>query len=176
MIASMCLPMVQAEFLRHAELIKGFVFALMPDTDAAEDIFQDVFLVVSQKASDFEPGTDFLAWVRAIARNKVRQYASQHRRSELILDEETHEAVLSSAETFEQDWERHRKALEHCLSRLAPAARRIISFRYVDNLRPREIASRLGRSVNGVSVALAKVRRFLRDCVTAAAASEGWSS
>ena len=37
---------------------------------------------------------------------------------------------------------------------------------YTENLAPRHIAERLKRSVNAVTVALAKSRKFLRDCVT----------
>ena len=39
----------------------------------AEDVLQEVFLTLTQKAAEFQPGTDFVAWARAIARIKVLQ-------------------------------------------------------------------------------------------------------
>ena len=56
-------------------------------------------------------------------------------------------------------------SLKKCLDKVAPKAHEIISLRYLKGFKPSEIASRLKRSVNGVTVALAKARTFLRQCV-----------
>ena len=50
---------VQKELLRHADRVKG-LYTLTADSEAAEDCFQEVFIVAVEKAGDFEQGTNFL--------------------------------------------------------------------------------------------------------------------
>ncbi len=64
---------VQRLFLKNTDVLQGFIIALVPDLAAAEDVFQEVFLTVSRLAPKFRPGTDFLAWARAIAVLKARE-------------------------------------------------------------------------------------------------------
>ena len=68
---------VQRLFLRNAGLLRGFILGLLPDHHLAEDVFQDVFLTAAAKADDFRDGSNFLAWVRAIARLKVLEHCRQ---------------------------------------------------------------------------------------------------
>jgi len=156
---------VQGLFLRNTELIKGFIYALLPSIAECEDVFQEVFLVVTEKAGQFEPGTDFLAWVRAIARNIVRRHLAARRSHGIALSDGAFESVMACADAAESEWHERRAALARCMGDVAPAARRVLELRYVEDLGPGEIARRTKRSVNGVSVALAKVRKFLRECV-----------
>ncbi len=165
------LPLVQAELLRHAEQLKGFIHALISDRDAAEDCFQELFITVTAKAADFAPGSDFLAWARAIARFKVLQHLSRGRR-QCRLDPATVEALAAEAEPFTADWDAGLSALVRCLERLAPSARRLIDARYDQGLQPAAIAAATGRSANGVTVALAKARTILERCIQQQRAAE----
>jgi len=62
------------EFLRllmaNQHRIFGFIFALVPDMEAAEDLQQETMLVMWEKYREFKPGTNFAAWGIQIARNK----------------------------------------------------------------------------------------------------------
>lgn len=159
---------VQSLLLRHSELLKGFIYTLIGRHADTDDVFQEVFLTATAKAADFTPGTDFLAWARAIARFKVLRLLADGKRRcyldpeviELLADE--HEVATT---TDSQDWERERTALRHCLTKIGPAGRSMLELRYMEGLAPQQIAQRLHRSVNGVSVALAKVRAAVRRCV-----------
>jgi len=62
---------VQTLFVQYMPRIRAFVFSLMPDISKVDDIMQDVFLTVTAKASDFQEGTNFRAWVFSIARFRV---------------------------------------------------------------------------------------------------------
>lgn len=164
---------VQAQFLRNVERIKGFIFALIPDMALVEDISQEVFIVVTEKAADFTPGTEFMAWARAIARNKVLQQIDTGARRMALLRASAAEKVMERADELERGWDEHRAALKKCLEKVAPKARDVIKLRYLAGLMPQAIAERTKRSVNGVSVALAKARAFLRECVEAALGTQG---
>ncbi len=41
--------------------LRAFVLSLAPDFSAADDVLQETFLVVTRKAAEFEPGTNFFA-------------------------------------------------------------------------------------------------------------------
>src|SRR5271170_3791274 len=101
---------VQQLFIRHSGLLHGFIASLCGDLVLAEDILQEVFLVVTAKAEDFQPGSNFMAWVRVIARFKTMELLRTQRRARGTLSASTIdllEAALPDAEA----WSRQREAL-----------------------------------------------------------------
>ncbi|HTL52199.1 MAG TPA: sigma-70 family RNA polymerase sigma factor [Planctomycetota bacterium] len=155
---------VQRLFLRHSSLLRGFILGLLPNFDAADEVLQEVFLTVTNKAADFKLGTDFLAWARAIARMKVLEQCRKMKSPILTLGPEALEAVVATAPELDDTWELRRKALAGCMEQIAPRARELIELRYTSQLLPPEIAARLSWSVGAVHVALARARKFLREC------------
>ena len=153
-------------FLRHAEAIRGFIAGLAGgDLSLADDVFQEVFLVVSRRAADFRPDDDFSAWVRGIARNKLLEVLRQRRRGGFSFDAELMDLLAAEA-PVDDDWRRQQRALHECLGLLAPRARELTELRYGEQLTPTAIAERVRWTINAVNVALARVRSQLRDCTT----------
>lgn len=163
---------VQKQFLKNYSLLRGFVCGLVPDLQQAEDILQDVFVEVTRKSGDFQPGTDFPAWARAFARNKVYEFWRKSRRRHLLLCPEALDAVVRDAEVLDDTWAARRKALAECIEEVAPKARQILKLRYRQGVAPADIARRLSWTVAAVYTALSKVRKFLRDCTGRRLASE----
>src|SRR5438445_9579847 len=95
---------VQRLFLRHAGLLRGFILGLLPDHNLAEDVFQEVFLTVTRKAAEFRPGTNFLAWVRSIARLKVLECVRKHRAGLAVLDPAALEVLVAAAAETDDSW------------------------------------------------------------------------
>ena len=62
---------VQTLFVQHQPQIRGFIQSLVYDFAAADDLLQECFLTVSEKALEFSLDSNFPAWVRAIARYKI---------------------------------------------------------------------------------------------------------
>ena len=60
---------VTQQIVKHRHEVVAFLYGVVPDYHAVEDMFQEVCLVAIQKADEFQEGTNFAAWVRAIARN-----------------------------------------------------------------------------------------------------------
>lgn len=156
---------VQRLFLRHADVLEGFILALLPDFSASKDVLHEVFLTATAKAAEFRPGSDFPAWARAIARLKVLEHVRRRRGGARLLGPEALEAVAASAPETGDSWALRREALAACLERVAPRARQILEMRYSDALlSPGEIAARISWSGGAVRVALARARKFLLDC------------
>jgi RNA polymerase sigma-70 factor (ECF subfamily) len=159
---------VQRLFLEHIGLIRGFIFALVRDRDRTKDIFQDVFMIATRKAAQFQLGSNFLAWVRAIVRLRVleeqRQFAKQEG-SHLALDSDLMEALAETSLEMDDSYEARRQALAYCLEKVASRSREILNLRFMDGFSPIEISQKLSWSVNAVRVALSRVRRAVFKCV-----------
>ncbi len=151
-------------FVRHQTRIKGFIVSLMGDFAATEDVLQETFLVVQQKAAAFEPGTNFIAWAFQIARFQVMKAQGQHKRAADRFSDEVLETLAASAP--EEPFDESKLAvLPRCLERLAPQARRIVDLFYEHEHKPQEIARLANWTPAAVSVALSRARRFLRECI-----------
>jgi RNA polymerase sigma-70 factor, ECF subfamily len=152
---------VQQLFIEHQPGLRALVLAVVRDFSLAQDVMQDVFLVVTRKAADFTPGTNFPAWAGRIARFESLQAMRRTRR--LALSEETVELLqgCDAAEVphYRSDW------LRECLARLTPTVQRLIRLRYEDALKPAEIARVLGWTAGAVSVAASRARAELRRCI-----------
>lgn len=157
--------LVQKLFLQHAAALRGFIFGLLADRTGANDVFQEVFLTVTQRAADYRPDAEFLPWARGIARNKVLEHFRKSRHLPQLFDDKLLEMMADSAGQQDDIWEERREALTNCIRELAPRARQILEWRYAEEpASPPEIAKRLAWTVNAVHVALTRARKFLQDC------------
>lgn len=48
-----------AEFLRISPWLRGFLLGLLPNEADEQDVFQELFVTVTNKAESFTPGTNF---------------------------------------------------------------------------------------------------------------------
>jgi RNA polymerase sigma-70 factor, ECF subfamily len=151
-------------FVRHQARIKGFIVALLGDYLAAEDVLQETFLVVQQKAGDFLPDSNFLAWAFQISRLQVMKHRLFGQRARQRFSDDVIDALTASVPVEVVD-DSQRTALVPCLEKLAPQARRIIDLFYQHEHSPQEIAKLLNWTAAAVSVALSRARRVLRECI-----------
>lgn len=150
---------------KHRHEVLAYLYSALPDYHAVEDIFQEVCLVGVQKAADFQDGTNFAAWARTIARNKLREQL--RKRSGVLLDDAFFDSLDRAFEEARAavDFDPRKEMLRQCLSELQAAARQIVSLRYDEGLDPAAIASRMGRSRAAVNSLLQRIREILRECV-----------
>jgi RNA polymerase sigma-70 factor, ECF subfamily len=154
---------VQQLFVKHQLGLRAFILSLEPNFTDAEDLLQEVFLVITRKANDFEEGTNFFAWACTIARFKLLELLRRRARSQ-DLSEEVVEALC--AVDPEEHFEDNRlAALQFCLEQLAPKARQMMYLRYYGEHSPAEIARLVSWTPNAVRVALSRARTVLQDCL-----------
>lgn len=158
---------VQTLFVQHQQQIRSFIQPLVPDFAAADDVLQECFLTVSEKAHEFALESNFLAWVRAIARFKILALRRDSARGPLLLADDVLEALILAAPEPEppRSTRKTLEALRSCLEKLGPAAREILHMRYFSQYGPVEIARLRDASANAVNVTLARSREALRRCV-----------
>lgn len=155
--------LVQRLFVQEISSLRGMLWALVPDPYRLDDIVQETFLTVTRKAADFEEGTNFRAWLFAIARYKVLHSLRQGA-LEQALAPEVIETLLADAPEPDEFDERLLH-LRDCVQKLPPQARNMLRLRYENALSIADVADRLGRRVNSIKVMLSRVRSTLRKCV-----------
>ena len=152
---------VQRLFLENQAGLYGYVLSIVRDFSLAHDIVQDTFLIVTRKAAQFDPKTNFVAWVYTIARYEA--LAAMRRLARPALAEETLQLLFAQQEPGTPE---HIIAIvRSCMQKLTPNVQRMLSLRYEDALKPAEIARLLGWTSNAVSVAICRARVELRKCV-----------
>jgi RNA polymerase sigma-70 factor (ECF subfamily) len=161
-----------AEFLRDRHRLGAFVYGLLRDSHAAEDVLQEVWL---RLAAEVEKGTELQnqnAWCRGVARNLIRKIWDRSRTAKVVPDSSVLDALLdkveqSFAETddLDEDWAERQEALNDCVSSLPEPSRRLLALRYESQASIAEVAQTLDRSFEGVTKALYRLRKDLLDCV-----------
>jgi len=154
---------VQQHFIRHQTALKAFVLALAPGFAEAEDVLQEAFLTVTEKAAKFEEGTSFFSWACAIVRFKVMEHQRRARKTTALSEEVL--AALEAAAPPAIFFEQRLCALENCLAKLPERAQQIVRLRYHGEHGAEAIARQLAWTPNSVSVALSRARETLRECV-----------
>jgi RNA polymerase sigma-70 factor (ECF subfamily) len=156
---------VQQLFVRHQQAVLGYVLSIEPRFADAQDIVQEVFLVVSRKAQTWSAGTDFLAWACTVARYETLHFQRTRARRTARLDEDVIELLYAAEAVDESEWQHRVDALRRCLGRLAPRAKELVWRRYHGAQMPEQIATEVGWTVNAVRVALTRARGALRECM-----------
>jgi RNA polymerase sigma-70 factor (ECF subfamily) len=157
------------ELMRHRSSLFAYILSVVRDFDFAEEILQDVAVVVCEQGADFEPGTNFGAWAARIARNRIFNRTRAARR-EILLSTEALDAVERAGEQAPPSgWIR---AVRACLERVGARARSILLLRYRDGLSGDEIARRIGSTVPAVHMALSRARAAVAECVLGRLAEE----
>ena len=149
---------------QHQRRIFGYIYTLVPDRHAAEDLLQETSLVICEKFSEFRSGTDFVAWGCQIAWWQVRASRTKFARSKVVFDETVMESVAHTAAELAPEQDARHEALAHCLQKLNPRDRELVMVRYESGVE--EAAQRTGRSIVAAYKALNRLRRLLHDCVT----------
>jgi RNA polymerase sigma-70 factor (ECF subfamily) len=151
--------------LRHRHGVVGFLYSIVPDYHAVEDVFQEVCMVALQKAADFQDGTNFAGWVRAIARNKVREHL--RRRTGTLLDDAFFDGLDRAFDEASSELhpDSRKEALRRCLDQLPEGSRELLLWRYDEGQTPVSIGSRIGRSRVAVNSLLQRIRETLKTCV-----------
>ena len=154
---------VQQLFVKHQLGLRAFILSLEPNFTDAEDLLQEVFLVITRKANEFEEGTNFFAWGCTIARYKLMELLRRRARSQ-SLSEEVIEALCAVEPEHHFDDSRL-AVLQGCLEQLAPKARQMMYLRYYGEHSPAQIARLVSWTPNAVRVALSRARTVLQECL-----------
>jgi RNA polymerase sigma-70 factor, ECF subfamily len=154
------------QLMAEREKLFSYIWAIVGNVHLAEDVFQEVSLLVLEKRPADCDEVQFRVWLRRAARFKAIEALRKAKSRAIPLDE----AVI---EKLESHWVRYDATgesdlvefLRECIRLLTPNGRKMITLRYVDGLRSHEIADRLGRHIDAVYRSIARAHRSLMECV-----------
>jgi RNA polymerase sigma-70 factor (ECF subfamily) len=151
--------------VKHRHGLLAYLYGVLPDAHIAEDLFQEVCVVAVQKAAEFQDGTNFVAWARTIARNKLREHL--RRRSGVNVDDAFFDGLESAFDAVRSglDADVRKEALRGCLGQIQDRSRQMLVWRYEEGLTAASIANRTGQTRAGVNSLLQRIREILRECV-----------
>lgn len=136
--------------------------------DLAEEVVQDAFVVVWNKAASFDPARGAgRAWLTTIVRRRALNLIRDGSRMDFH-DGETLAALGDRAAEAEQAYDAlpDTEALKKCLAQLEPARRRSIVLAYVVGFTHGEIAARLGTPVGTVKAWIRRGVISLKECLS----------
>ncbi len=150
---------------RHQNNLHGYIYAIVRNWEDTDDLYQSVCLVLWNKFESFRPDSDFFAWARQTARNKIGDYVrrkpSPNYATEKLMD------ILSgiAIEPHDTRQEGYLVALRRCKEKLTDFDAELLRLRYVEELNTIEIADQLQRLRPSVSRSLSRIRRWLFECI-----------
>jgi len=151
-------------FLRHQGDLRAFLGSVVRDRAAADDLFQEISLVLWQSFGAYDRARPFGAWARGIAAKKVLQGREKSRRLPLAFSPQAIQAVLDAydrTEAIAPD----PSDLRDCIAKLPPRSQSLLALRYERSLKLGEIANEVGSSLDAVHKLLTRIRENLQECL-----------
>lgn len=149
---------------------------MLPDRSVVQDLAHEVFVVAYLKLAEYREGTDFAAWVKAIARNLaynerrrwIREKKFTSRFAVAIEDDLIGSAIDVLVEKAEEGEKAEISvALRDCVAALSASARETIERFYFDDASVADIATNSGRTTGAIKVMLFRARAALAMCLAA---------
>jgi RNA polymerase sigma-70 factor, ECF subfamily len=146
----------------------GIILRILRRRDLSDEVLQEVYVKIWERAADFEPGrASPITWMATIARNRA---LDEVRRRVPISIEDAPEALnVPSAEAqplqaleLSQDIGR----LMACLDRLDPQRRQLVIDAYIQGATREELSVRLGAPVATIKTWLHRSLAQLKGCLS----------
>lgn len=152
--------------MKSRERISAAAWVVVRDTQAAEDIFQNVALKAMTKDVLFKAEGALLSWAFITARREGIDWLRRHRNETAGLD-------TGILEIVEQQWlaesasrgEARVEALRDCIDTMPDRSRRLLRLRYFEGYSCGEVAEQLDCGLNAIYKRLSRLCIGLRECI-----------
>ncbi len=159
--------------VKHRRMIMAYSNAIVRDFHLAEDIYQEVALVVAKREGALPPDDQMVPWLREIARRQALAALRKRKRAPMSLPDDTLALVSEKFESEQDDTEERslkelqKQWMQRCVNKLKGTARQVIEIRYggTRSVSCEDIAAKLNRSVKAVYGIMNRARLALTQCV-----------
>lgn len=159
-------------FFQSQHRVFGYVVTLVPNRADAEEVFQQVCLILWEKWDEYDPDREFVPWACGIAWNIVQNFRRKRKPIDQLFDDELLTQVAETYTRHEVLLEARRRALPDCLAKLPAEQRDLVERCYLSGEPIVAAAKQLGLSAAAVTMRLRRIRKLLFDCLTRAVAGE----
>ncbi len=152
-------------FVKVQRRLYLYLLAQTGNPNSAEEILQNANVVILAKWKDFEPGTNFLAWVYRIASLEVMKFRQKSSRNRLIFDDDYLATISKAVEEISEGADERQAALATCIRKLKSRDRELIRLRYQQGNDGQSLSDQLNRPLNSIYQSLGRIRRTLLSCI-----------
>jgi RNA polymerase sigma-70 factor (ECF subfamily) len=147
-------------------VVASYIISLVPNFHQAEDVLQQVAVVLVREFEKYDPDRPFLPWAMGIAKNVALKSRRQAAVESLpLIDAELVERVQAAFEEHAENWAPFRRALRECLQHQKARMRDVLQLRYAHDMKPQAVARQMGITSGAVRVLLHRAREALRECI-----------
>lgn len=162
-------PMKHESFLKAFSSCQGalraYLLAATRDVHQADDLLQEVSLVLWAKFDDYDGNRPFIAWAIGIAKFKILHWRRTDAAAKTAFSTATLELLSETAVEEAQELGATQGHLAFCLEKLHEPIRRLLKLKYWENQTIAQIAGDLSRSSEAVAMMLVRARQSLRQCI-----------
>jgi RNA polymerase sigma-70 factor (ECF subfamily) len=148
--------------------VYGLLLALVHDRHAAQDLTQEVAMLLWQKFDTFGPDSEphnYLNWTLQTARYCAANWRRRHHKRALPLSNETFELLADEAQRLSSTFDDRLDALRECLATLPTEKMQLLRSYYGQERRVAIIAAERGVSVQAIYRAIQRLDRSLLECI-----------
>jgi len=146
----------------------GIIFRILRRRDIADEVLQEVYVKIWERAADFDPGrASPITWMATIARNRALDEV--RRRVPASIEDAPEALNVPSSDTqplhaleLSQDVAR----LNACLDKLDPQRKQLVVDAYLHGATREELSQRLGAPVATIKTWLHRSLAQLKACLT----------
>ena len=154
--------------------VVAFIRSIVRRRDLAEDIFQDLCVLVLQKRDELREVKHLSRWLRVAGRQLAMNELRKHANRSLLLGDKINELMEPHWRELDLIGDLGRgDALASCLKRLTGAEMELVNGRYVEELSSPQLASRLGRPVSSLYTSFSRIHKKLAECITRRTTAQG---
>lgn len=148
----------------------GVVQRIVRDVALAEDVLQDAFLQIWQRAATFDPALGSgRGWIYTVVRHQALRAVRGSATEPVLLDPETLTGVSDRQQSqSDEDDERglDPDSLERCLQRLDAPRRACVVHAFVDGYTHEQIAERLNTPLGTIKSWIRRSLLALKECLS----------
>jgi len=145
--------------------IYAFILTIVPNWTDADDLMQETAEVMWRKYQDVDQITNFCAWGKGIARNKVMNFYTKKKRERILFNDSLLDDVVEREEKTSSHAPLRLRALQQCLRKLRSNDLQLIQALYGHDITIKKLAEEINRPVQGLYKAMARIHHSLLQCV-----------
>jgi RNA polymerase sigma-70 factor, ECF subfamily len=152
------------QFMQNERSVRAYIRTILAGWQDVDEAMQETSMVAWRKYGEFDPTSNFGAWLAMIARFEALRIRRSKQRDRLVFSDHVLDLLENEGVDDLEQLEQRRRALERCIERLGDAQRRLLVAAYGSGLKLREVAVKLGQSVEAFYKSIQRLRSALLTC------------
>ena len=147
--------------------IRALISALVADPHDSEDLAQQTFVFAYEHLEDYRPGTNLGAWLKAIARNLVRDYHNRRglRREGMEQYLRFEIARKTAGSISPEELDSRLAMLASCVEELPQDQRTLLRMAHDRFVTLDRMAARIGKPATALRKRISRLYELIRRCI-----------